>query len=69
MKRKRKREERKKGRRKEKEEKKGGGEKREEKRKDSLNQRPLAWKVTILTVDRPRLMIACTYYTDIYRES
>ena len=27
------------------------------------NPRPLAWKVTTLTIDRPRLMIAYTYYT------
>ena len=27
------------------------------------NPGPFAWKVTTLTVDRPRLLIACTYYT------
>ena len=67
MKRKRKREETKKGRRKEKEEKKRRREKKGgEKLHRESNPRPLA---STLTVDRPRLMIACTYYTDIYRES
>ena len=71
------REERKKGRRerkggeKEREEKKKGGEKKkeEEKHHRGSNPGPSAWKVRTLTVDRPRLLIACTYYTDIYRES
>ena len=60
-----------------------GGEKKEEEKKEEKKRRrkkggekmlhwesnpgPFAWKVTTLTVDRPRLLVACTYYTDIYR--
>ena len=49
-----------------KEEKKKEEEKIKEEKKNALPGIPFAWKVT---VDRPRLLIACTYYTDIYRES
>ena len=66
MKRRLKREERKKGRR-----KKKGGEKKEEKKMHhrGSNPGPFAWKVRTLTVHCPRQLVACTYYTDIYRES
>ena len=56
-----------------------GGEKVEKRRKKKRRRKemlhresnlgPFTWKVKTLTVDHPRLLIACTYYTDIYHES
>ena len=64
----------KKGGEKEREEEKKEEKKKEEKKKEEKkmlhresNPGSFAWKVTTLTIDCPRLLIACTYYTNIYR--